>query len=241
MAELPRPRGALVVAVDGVLAESLHGRGEALLAGAYKFGLLERSADTAHTSQQEPPHERSTIPPHERPTIPSHTQPTIPAHTQPTIPPHELIVGRSWSEAVRLLPDVPADETLLDLAAHAAEQEWTHAMNRGLPIVDTAALQRCRAAVQAGWRLILRADSTRSSSAALFTFLEEETGAVRCISGDDPGVLSMRGMSVLSSQYAGIITASSARGNGFFVEPEPVRLRLGGAIARYLSAGWPAG
>lgn len=233
MAELPRPRGALVVAVDGVLAESLHGRGEALLAGAYKVGLLERSADSAHPSQQEPPHERSTIPPH--------TQPTIPPHERPTLPAHELIVGRSWSEAVRLLPGVPADETLLDLAAHAAEQEWTRAMNRGLPIVDTAALQRCRAAVQAGWRLILRADSTRSSSAALFTFLEEETGAVRCISGDDPGVLSMRGMSVLSSQYAGIITASSARGKGFFVEPEPVRLRLGGAIARYLSAGWPAG
>jgi hypothetical protein len=199
MADALRARGALVVAVDGILADTLGSRRDALVAGAHAVELLRET---------------------------------------PLLP-HDLMAGRSWSEAVRLLPGIPDDDTLLDLAAHAAEREWTQVMSTGLPNIDTAVLQRCRSAVEKGWRLILRAESTRRSSAGLFSWLEEETGAVRVISGDDPGVLSVRGMTVLSSQYAGIITASSARGNGSFVETEPVRARLGAAVSRYLSPGWP--
>ncbi len=199
MAEPPRPRGVLVVAVDGMLADSLAARLNALLAGVDAVGLLQQTAT----------------------------------------PQRELMAGRSWSEAVRLLPGAPPDETLLDLAALAAEREWTQAMNAAWPTVDVDALQRCRAAVASGWRLILRADSTRRSAAAFFSFLEEETGAVRCISGDDPGVLSVHNMTIVASQYAGIIAASSAPGNGCFVESAPVRLRLGAAVSKYLTAGWP--
>jgi hypothetical protein len=200
MAERPRAPGALVVAVDGVLADTLPGRLAALLAAARAVELIGPELT----------------------------------------PPNDVLAGRSWSEAVRLLPGVPPDETLLDLAAHAAEREWTEVMSAGLPVVDTVALARCRAAVAAGWRLILRADSTRRSSGSLFSLLEEETGAVRTITGDDPGVLSVRGMPIVSSQYAGIIMASSGRSGGAFVETDPVRLRLEAAVAKYLSAGWPA-
>ncbi len=199
MAEPPRARGALVVAVDGVLADTLLGRLRALLAAARSVALVQQS---------------------------------------PSLAP-DWLAGRSWSEAVRLLPGAATDETLLDLAAHAAEQEWSQTMIAGLPVVDTVVLRRCVAAVEAGWRLILRADSTRRSSASLFAFLEEETGAVRSITGDDPGVLSVSGKSVLTSQYAGIVMATSNHNSGCFVETESVRLRLGSAVSKYLSPGWP--
>lgn len=199
MAEPPRARGPLVVAVDGVLADTLPRRLETLLAAALAVELV--------------------------PEMPSLSR--------------DWMAGRNWSEAVRLLPGAAADETLFDLAAHAAEREWAQLMSAGLPVIDTVALRRCRAAVESGWRVILRADSTRRSSGNLFEFLEEQTDAVRTITGDDPGVLSVRGMPVITSQYAGIITALSGQKNGSFVETETVRLRLGSAISRYLSPSWP--
>jgi len=199
MAEPPRPFGALVVAVDGVLADTLPGRLQALLAGARAVALVPES---------------------------------------PSLPP-DWLAGRSWSEAVRLLPGAAPDETLLDLAALAAEQQWTQTTNARLPMVDPVVLRRCMAAVTAGWRLILRADSTRRSSSSLFSVLEEETGAMRSITGDDPGVLNVSGKSVLMSQYAGIIMATSNHNNGRFVETEPVRIRLGSAVSKYLSPSWP--
>jgi len=199
MAELPRALGALVVAVDGVLADTLPRRLDTLLAAARAVALL----------------------------------PDTPAL------PHDWMAGRSWSEAVRLLPGAAPDETLFDLAAHAAEHKWTQLMSAGLPVIDTVALGRCRAAVESGRRVILRADSTRRSSGSLFDFLEDQTGAVRTITGDDPGVLSVSGKSVLMSQYAGIIAASSGQGSGFLVETEPVSTRLGSAVSKYLAPGWP--
>ncbi len=155
----------LVVAVDGVLAETLRDRLATLLGAAETVGLLSAA---------------------------------------PLLP-DDWMAGLGWSEAVRALPGAAEDETLRDLAALAAERSWTRRMAGGLPAVNPEALAACRAAVAAGWRLILRADGSRRSDGALFEVLEEETGAVRTIAADHPDIRAHD--SVITGQYQ-VVTRS---------------------------------
>ncbi len=205
----------LVVAVDGVLADTLLARQAALEEAVLSVGLL-------------------------------HAMPELPVN---------WIAGRSWSEAVRALPtlvlqrggadldtgvapDSPfADQTLLDLAEHAAETVYTREVANRMPVLEMSAIAQCVQAVESGWRLILRADSTRRSSDQLMQFAEEQTGAARVISGDDPGVLSAN--SVVLSQYAGIIAIAAGRRTINGVERRVVWERVEGAIGRYVVRGWP--
>ena len=211
-AGLPR---VLVVAVDGVLADTLLVRQAALEEAVLSVGLL-------------------------------HAMPELPVN---------WIAGRSWSEAIRALPtllsqrrgntleaslhsDNPfADQTLLDLAEHAAESVYAREVAKRTPVLEMSAVEQCVEAVERGWRLILRADSTRRSSDELMRFTEEQTGASRVISGDDPGVLSAN--SVVLSQYAGIIAIAAGRRTINGVERRVVWERIEGAIGRYVVRGWP--
>lgn len=154
----------------------------------------------------------------------------------PELPVH-WIAGRSWREAARQLTGSADDETLLDLTALAAERAWTQSLSHGLPVVEPEALRRCKQAAEHGWRVILRADSTRRSASALFDVLEEESGAVRTLTGDDPGVL--HGPSVLLSQYAGIIAIAAGRQTVSCVEPLAVWQRMERAMSAYVQRGWP--
>lgn len=189
----------LVVAVDGVLADTLAARQHALVEGALAVALID---------------------------------------SVPSLP-DGWIAGRSWSEAVRQLPGVASEDlTLLDLASHAAERLWSEQVASRPPVFDMKRVARCRLAVSSGCRLILRADSTRHSSSATFSFLEEETGASRTVTGDDPGVLSAS--SVLLSQYAAIITVASANKTVYSVEDQTLWMRLEKVLGRYAHRGWPA-
>ncbi len=204
--------GLLVVAVDGVLADTLPARLGCFLVGAEAAGLVQaRGSETA---------------------------------TMPT----DWIAGRSWANAARRLAadrGLEADVVAIDLCAMAAEREWTRRLSLGLPSVDSEAVSRCQAAVSAGWRLMLRADSSRRSAGDLFTYLENETQAVRTVSGDDPGVLDeLADKSLFMSQYAGIIAASkrysaASDTNVRFVEPPGVRSNIEATMGRFLSADWP--
>jgi hypothetical protein len=189
----------LVVAVDGVLADTLAARQHALVEGALAVALVD---------------------------------------SVPSLP-DGWIAGRSWSEAVRQLPGVASEDlTLLDLASHAAERLWSEQVASRPPVFDMKRVARCRLAVSSGCRLILRADSTRRSLSATFSFLEEETGASRTVTGDDPGVLSAS--SVLLSQYAAIITVASANKTVYSVEDQTLWMRLEKVLGRYAHRGWPA-
>ncbi len=204
----------LVVAVDGVLADTLAARESAFTEAVLSVGLV-------------------------------HAMPELPVN---------WIAGRSWREAVRSLPGLVAqslaprsasesfaeslaDETLLDLAEHAAETIYTREVANRTPPLDMPAVERCKQAVEMGGRLILRADSTRRSSGELMRFVEEATGAARVITGDDPGVLSAN--SVVLSQYAGIIAIASGRRTVNGVERRVVWERIEAAIGRYVVRGWP--
>ncbi len=188
-----------MVAVDGVLADTLAARQRALIEAALSVELIDSA---------------------------------------PTLP-DGWIAGRSWSEAVRQLPGVASEDLpLLDLASHAAERMWGEHIASRPPEFDTKRVARCRSAVSSGCRLILRADSTRRSSSATFSFLEAETGASRTVTGDDPGVLSAG--SVILSQYAAIITIASANRTVYSVEDQTLWLRLEKVLGRYAHRGWPA-
>lgn len=193
------PGQLLVVAVDGVLADTLGGRQQALIEGALSVSLVG---------------------------------------SPPSLP-DGWIAGRSWSEAVRQLPDVDIEDlTLLELASHAAERVWSEQVATRPPVFDMKRVARCRSAVSSGCRLILRADSTRRSASSTFSFLEEETGASRTVTGDDPGILSAS--SVLLSQYAAIITVASANRSVYSVEDQTLWARLEKVLGRYAHRGWPA-
>jgi len=202
------------VAFDGVLADTLIAREAALTEGALAVGLVN-------------------------------AMPELPVH---------WIAGRSWREAVRQLallnadvvsqpaPNASAantlvDETLLDLTEHAAENAFTRVMANSTPLLDMSAVALCRQAVELGWRLILRADSTRRSGEEIMRFAESETGASRLLTGDDPGVLHAG--SVVLSQYAGIISIAAGRRAVSSVELGAVWERMESAIGGYVQRGWP--
>ncbi len=206
--------GVLVVAVDGVLADTLPSRLASFLIGAESAGWVQAGASEALGLSP------------------------------------DWIAGRSWSNAARrlasdLAPGAAADEVGIDLCALAAEREWTRRLALGVPDVDTDVVRRCQAAVSSGWRLVLRADSTRVAAAGLFSYLESETQAVRTVAGDDPGVLEeLRDRPLFMSQYAGIIAASkrysaSTEQSVRFVEPASVRSGIEAAMGRFVLAGWP--
>jgi hypothetical protein len=109
--------------------------------------------------------------------------------------------GRDWAEMARLLVARDANETLIDpvasdahetlidLVALLAERRWGERLRAGLPTTDAAAMARAQAAVLAGQRVILRADTTRRAGAMLFELLVTATACSRLVAGDDvPGV-----------------------------------------------------
>jgi hypothetical protein len=203
----------LVVAVDGVLADTLPARLACFLAGAEAAGLSLAGDGEAATM----------------------------------LP--DWIAGRSWANAARRLAadrGLEADVVAIDLCAMAAEREWTRRLSLGLPAVDSEAVSRCQAAVSAGWRLMLRADSSRRSAGELFTYLENETQAVRTVSGDDPGVLDeLSEKPLIMSQYAGIIAASKRYSTATQpvmrnVETAAVGPALAASMGRFISVGWPS-
>jgi hypothetical protein len=79
----------------------------------------------------------------------------------------------------------------------------------------------------------------------LFSYLENETHAVRTVAGDDPGVLDqLSERPLFMSQYAGIIAASKrysavSEASARFVESFGVQSRIEAAMGRFLVAGWP--
>jgi phosphoglycolate phosphatase-like HAD superfamily hydrolase len=93
--------------------------------------------------------------------------------------------GRDWSEMARSLAGPAPDETLVDLAALVAERRWAATLGSALPLVDEAAVAHSRHAVLEGWRVILRADTTRRAGAMLLDALATASTCSRVVAGDD--------------------------------------------------------
>ncbi len=139
-------RPTLIVAVDGVLVDSLPLRRDALAEAARTVGLAALAASVCSNA---------------------------------------TVAGRSWREAARLLAGPDVDETLLDLTALAAERALQARLAREAWLLIPEGIEHCQAAVERGWRVLLRADTTRRAAGPLLEFLMTETGAARCSAGDD--------------------------------------------------------
>ncbi len=153
-----QPQGrVLMVAVDGVLAESLEARRDALRDAALDTGLLRSSPDIAPLSL-------------------AGMDWNDMVHMLHMLP---LMYGPHTHGAT-------SDHTLRDLTVFAAERLWTARLASGLPVLVPTAISRCRTAATNGFSVVLRSDSTRRSAQRLFEVLEAETLAVRTLAADDP-------------------------------------------------------
>jgi phosphoglycolate phosphatase-like HAD superfamily hydrolase len=122
---------------------------------------------------------------------------------------HTWYAGRDWHEMARALSVGAPDETLVDLAALVAERRWRDALAAALPTVNADVVAQARAAMLDGWRVVLRADTSRRAGAMLFAVLVGETQCSRVVAGDDVRVAAPPPRALRASQSAVIGAAES--------------------------------
>lgn len=117
--------------------------------------------------------------------------------------------GRDWHEMARARSVGVPDETLVDLTALVAERRWRDELAAALPAVNADVVARARTAMLDGWRVVLRADTSRRAGAMLFAVLVGETQCSRVVAGDDVRVTAPTPRALRASQYAVIGAAES--------------------------------
>jgi beta-phosphoglucomutase-like phosphatase (HAD superfamily) len=197
---MPPPRRALVVAVDGVLADTLSRRAEVLYDAMREVGLLAGTSASALV---------------------------------------QSVAGRDWAGAARAAAGTEVDETLVDLSALAAERAWHRALALDAPVAHPDAIARCREAAAQGWRVLLRADSTRRAAGPLIDDLAAATDAARVIAGDDVRVTG--GRALAGAQYAALQGALGQYGVVRVVEAGEVARAAAQELISGVESGWPAG
>ena len=94
------------------------------------------------------------------------------------------VAGLCWAQLACAV--APAEDvTLIDLLALAAERAFGRSIAAGAPLLHVEAIARTRACAEHGWRVVLRADSSRRAAASLFDALAERTLATRVIAAED--------------------------------------------------------
>lgn len=189
----------LIVAVDGVLADTLPDRVAALQSAAHSL------------------------------------QVTLALPTKPL-----WIAGLGLAEAARAstTESGDVDETMIDLLGLAAERALEQHAAQSAPVLFADTVAQCAEAAAHGWRVILRADTTRRAAGPLLEHLLAETNASRAIAADDVTVTGADA-STLQRQYALIAPSVHSATSVHAVEASPHARESVVAMLPELRMGWP--